>query len=173
MQPTHRSSRILLPAKAWFVYLSLFVALGLAYIPTGRLPGVPDWVALVLAFWCVREPLRIGMGSAFFCGLLVDLGHGAALGQHALAYVILAYLAAAVARRILWFQPFEQALHMLPLLLLTQVVMTAVRLLAGAEVPGWWIFLGPFVAAALWVPLHFILLLPQFQPVERDDNRPI
>lgn len=173
MQPTHRSSRILLPAKAWFVYLSLLAALGLAYIPTGRLPGVPDWVALVLAFWCVREPLRIGMGSAFFCGLLVDLGHGAALGQHALAYVILAYLAAAVSRRILWFAPFEQALHMLPLLLLTQVVMTGIRLLAGAEFPGWWIFLGPFVAAALWVPLHFILLLPQFQPVERDDNRPI
>lgn len=173
MQPTHRSSRILLPVKLWFVYLSLFVALGLTYIPTGRIPGVPDWLALVLAFWCVREPLRIGLGAGFFFGLMVDVGHGAALGQHALAYVILAYLAGAVSRRVLWFVPFEQSLHILPLLLLSEVVMTGVRLLAGAEFPGWWIFLGPFVAAALWVPLHFILLLPQYQPAERDDNRPI
>ena len=173
MQPTHRSSRILQPVKLWFVYLSLFVALVLSYIPTGRVPGVPDWMALVLAFWCVREPLRVSMGTAFLCGLLVDLGHGAALGQHALAYVMLAYLAGTVSRRVLWFQPFEQSLHILPLLLLTQVVMTVVRLLAGAEFPGWWIFLGPFVATALWVPLNFTLLLPQYRPEERDENRPI
>src|SRR5574337_933613 len=110
MQPTHRSSRILQPVKLWFVYLSLFVALVLSYVPTGRVPGVPDWMALVLAFWCVREPMRVSMGTAFFCGLLVDLGHGAALGQHALAYVVLAHLAGRVSRRVLWFQPFEQAL---------------------------------------------------------------
>ena len=65
MQPTNRSSRILLPVKLWFVYLTLFAALGLEYIPSGRTPGLPDWVALVLAFWCVREPLAIGMGVGF------------------------------------------------------------------------------------------------------------
>ena len=46
MQPTNRSSRILLPVKLWFVYLTLFAALGLEYIPSGRTPGLPDWVAL-------------------------------------------------------------------------------------------------------------------------------
>ncbi|MBL8437836.1 MAG: rod shape-determining protein MreD [Zoogloeaceae bacterium] len=173
MQPTHRSSRILLPVKRWFVYFSLLIALGLDYIPTGRLIGIPDPVALVLAFWCIREPLHVGMGVAFLLGLLVDVGHGAALGQHALGYVVLAYLSEAVSRRVLWFQPFEQALHILPIFLITQILMTGIRLLAGAEFPGWWIFLGPFVSAALWVPLHFVLLFPQFQPVERDDNRPI
>ena len=49
MQPTHRSNRILQPAKTWFIYLSLIVALVLCYIPTGRTPGVPDWVALGFA----------------------------------------------------------------------------------------------------------------------------
>ena len=68
MQPTNRSSRILLPVKLWFVYLTLFAALGLEYIPSGRTPGLPDWVALVLAFWCVREPLAIGMAWASCSG---------------------------------------------------------------------------------------------------------
>ncbi|CAM5294362.1 rod shape-determining protein MreD [Thauera mechernichensis] len=173
MQPTNRSSRILLPVKLWFVYLSLFAALGLEYIPTGRTPGLPDWVALVLAFWCVREPLRIGMGVGFVFGLLVDVGLGAAMGQHALAYVVLAYLANTLARRVLWFPSWQQALHVLPLLLLAQLLMMAVRLLAGGEFPGWSYFLSSFSSALLWAPLSFLLLLPQYQPVERDDNRPI
>ncbi|MDX5409572.1 MAG: rod shape-determining protein MreD [Thauera sp.] len=173
MQPTNRSSRILLPVKQWFVYLSLFVALGLEYIPTGRTPGLPDWVALVLVFWCVREPLVIGMGVGFVFGLLMDVGLGAAMGQHALAYVVLAYLANSLARRVLWFPAWQQALHVLPLLLLAQLLMVAVRLLAGAEFPGWSYFLSSFSSALLWLPLSFVLLLPQLQPVERDDNRPI
>jgi rod shape-determining protein MreD len=173
MQPTNRSSRILLPVKLWFVYLSLFVALGLEYIPTGRMPGLPDWVALVLAFWCVREPLHIGMGVGFVLGLLVDVGLGSAMGQHALAYVVLAYLANGLSRRVLWFTPLQQALHLLPVFLLAQALMVVVRLLAGAEFPGWIYFLSSLSSVVLWAPLSFLLLVPQYQPVERDDNRPI
>lgn len=173
MQPTNRSSRILLPVKLWFIWFSLIAALGVSYIPTGRLPGVPDWVAMVLAFWCIREPLRVGMGTAFVFGLLVDIGHGAAMGQHALAYVVLAYLTTWLSRRVLWFSPLEQALHVLPVLLFAQLLMVLARLVAGAEFPGWWYFLSSFTAAVLWVPLTFLLLLPQYQPVDRDDNRPI
>lgn len=173
MQPTNLSSRILLPVKLWFVYLSLIVALGLEYIPTGRVPGIPDWVALVLAIWCVREPLRIGMGVGFVFGLLVDIGQGAAMGQHALAYVVLAYVANGAARRVLWFPLLQQAIHMLPLFLLIQVLMLVVRVLAGAEFPGWSYFLSSLSSALLWAPLSILLMVPQYQPVDRDDNRPI
>ena len=173
MQPTNRSRRILLPVKMWFVYTTFFVALFLNYIPTGHLPAVPDFVALVLAFWCVREPLKIGIGAGFVFGLLTDIGVGAALGQHAFAYVLVAYAANELSRRVLWFTPVEQALHVLPLLFLSQLLMVAVRLMAGAEFPGWWMFFGCFVSALLWIPLHYVLLLPQYRPVERDENRPI
>lgn len=173
MQPTNRSSRILLPVKLWFVYLSLIAALGLEYIPSGRVPGIPDWVALVLAIWCVREPLRIGMGVGFVFGLLVNVGQGAAMGQHALAYVVLAYVANGAARRVLWFPLLQQAIHMLPLFLLTQVLMLVVRVLAGAEFPGWSYFLSSLSSALLWAPLSILLMLPQYRPVDRDDNRPI
>ena len=173
MQPTNRSRRILLPVKMWFVYTTFFVALFLNYIPTGHLPAVPDFVALVLAFWCVREPLKIGIGAGFVFGLLTDIGVGAALGQHAFAYVLVAYAANELSRRVLWFTPVEQALHVLPLLLLSQLLMVLVRLLAGAEFPGWSYFLSSFSSALLWMPLSLLLLLPQLQPVERDDNRPI
>ncbi len=173
MQPTFTSSRILLPVRPWFIALSLMLALLLNFLPTSNWPGMPDWVALVLCFWSVREFRRVGMGWAFLLGVVMDVADGAVLGQHSLAYVLLAFGAAGLSRRILWFPLVQQAVQIMPLLVLTQVVQAAARLLAGAEFPGWGYFIGPFVATLLWIPATFILLLPQYQPVERDDNRPI
>ena len=93
MQPTNSSRRILLPVKGWFIFLTLFVALFLNLLPLGRITGVPDWVALVLAFWCVREPLKVGMATGFALGLISDVADASLMGQHALAYVLLAFAA--------------------------------------------------------------------------------
>ena len=173
MQPTFSSSRILLPVRPWFIVASLIWAVLANFMPTAHWPGVPDWVALVLCFWSVREFRRVGMGWAFILGLLMDVADGAVLGQHCFAYVLLAYGAASLSRRILWFPIAQQALQILPMLLLCQVVQAAMRLATGADFPGWGFFIGPFIAALLWLPATFILLLPQYRPVEQDPNRPI
>ncbi|HLA35874.1 MAG TPA: rod shape-determining protein MreD [Rhodocyclaceae bacterium] len=173
MQPTHSSRRILLPARNWFIGFSLFSALLLNLIPFGRLPGVPDWVALALAFWCVHQPLRIGMGWAFVLGLAMDVANASAMGQHALAYVLLAFVASSLSRRMLWFPLAQQALHVLSMMLAMQLVMLLVRLLGGAEFPGFFWFLSSFSAAALWHPATYLLLIPQFRPEEKDVHRPI
>lgn len=173
MQPTFSSSRILLPVRPWFIVFSLFAALLLNLLPTAHWPGTPDWVALVLCFWSIRETRRVGMGWAFVLGLAMDVADGAVLGQHALAYVLLAYVAAGQSRRILWFPLMQQALQVLPMLMACQFIQLVMRMLAGADFPGWGYFIGPLVATALWLPATFILLLPQYQPVERDENRPL
>jgi rod shape-determining protein MreD len=173
IQPTHSSRRILLPARAWFIYLSLLLAFVLNLIPLGRLPGIPDWLALVLAFWCIHQPLKVGMGAAFVFGLAMDVANASLMGQHAFAYVLLAFTAGGLSRRVLWFPLAQQALHVLPMLFGTQFVMLVIRLATGAEFPGVLYFLGSFVGALLWHPLNYVLLLPQYRPVERDDNRPI
>src|SRR4051812_21195174 len=103
VQPTHTSNRILLPARGWFIFASLAIALLLNLIPFGHLPGVPDWIALVLVFWCIHQPLKVGMGAGFFLGLVMDVADGSLLGQHALAYVVLTFAAGGLSRRILWF----------------------------------------------------------------------
>jgi len=173
MQPTFTSSRILLPARPWFIYFSLVVALLLNFLPTAYWPGVPDWVALVLCFWSVREFRRVGMGWAFILGLLMDVADGSVLGQHCFAYVLLAFAASSLSRRLLWFPLAQQALQVLPLLLIAQMIQALMRLAAGGDFPGWGFFTGPVVASLLWVPLTFVLLLPQYQPVEQNPDRPI
>lgn len=173
MQPTFYSSRILLPVRPWFIAVSLFTALLLNFLPTSDWPWMPDWVALVIVFWSIREPRRVGMGTGFLLGLIMDVADASLLGQHALAYVLVSYGATALSRRVLWFPLGQQALHVLPLLLLAQGVQYLVRAMPGVVLPGLSYFIGPLVGMALWAPLTFVLLMPQYQPVERDDNRPI
>jgi rod shape-determining protein MreD len=113
------------------------------------------------------------MGWGFILGLAMDMADASLLGQHALAYVLASYGASSLARRILWFPLGQQALHIFPLLMLVQALQFTARTIAGAEFPGMTYFAGPFVAAALWLPMTYLLLLPQYQPVDRDANRPI
>jgi rod shape-determining protein MreD len=59
MLSTDRRQRILLPVKGWFIWLSLAVAIVLNLLPPGQLIAYPDWVALVLAFWCANRAASI------------------------------------------------------------------------------------------------------------------
>lgn len=165
--------RILLPAKISFIALTLGLGLLFEFLPWGKTAGVPSLCAMVIAFWCIHQPRKVGIGIAWILGLLVDVGNGALLGQHALAYSVLAFLAIAMHRRILWFRPWQQALQLLPLLLATQLLTLVIRISAGADFPGWTYFVGSFICAALWPALTFLLLLPQRQAETMDENRPI
>ncbi len=164
---------ILLPAQVSFIVLTLALGLLFDLLPWRNLAGVPDLTATVLAFWCIHQPRRVGIGIAWMLGLLLDVGNGALLGQHAFSYAVLAFLALVVHRRIHWFPLWQQALHLLLLLLSTQLLTLAIRLAAGAGFPGWTYFAGSFICAALWPVLSFLLLLPQRQAEMMDENRPI
>ncbi len=173
MQLQAQAQRILLPAKPSFIVLTLALGLLFNLLPWRSMTAVPDLTAMVLVFWCIHQPRRIGIAIAWSLGLLLDVGNGALLGQHALAYSVLAFLAFAVHRRILWFPPWEQALHVLLLLLAAQALTLVIRVAAGADFPGWSYFTGSFICAALWPVLNFLLLLPQRKPEIVDENRPI
>ena len=64
-------------------------------------------------------------------------------------------------RRVQRFSMAPQILHVIPLLLFTDLVVLLVRALAGSDFPGYAYFLGSFVGAALWPPLTHLLKLPQ------------
>lgn len=158
------SSQILLPVRMSTIIGSFAAALLLDFLPWRDLRLVPDFVALVLAFWCVRQPRLVGLGVAWTLGLLADAGNGVLLGQHALAYSLLAFLAVWLSRRILWFGPMLQSLHIALILLVAQTAVLFVRLAAGDTFPGWPIFVGPLLGAALWPAATWVLLLPQRRP---------
>ncbi len=168
-----RPQYILLPVRMSTIVASFAGALLLAFLPWPSLALAPDFVGLTLAFWCVRQSRLVGLATAWTLGLLVDASNGVLLGQHALAYSVLAFCAIALSRRILWFETWGQMLHVLLLLEGAQLVALGVRLAAGAEFPGWTLFAGPLAATALWPAVNWLLLIPQRRPIAIDENRPI
>jgi len=158
------SQQILQPVRLSTIVASFALALFLNFLPWRDLRLVPDFVALVLVFWCVRQPRLVGLGIAWTLGLVTDAGNGVLLGQHALAYSLLAFLGVWLSRRILWFGPGLQALHAGALLLVAQGVALLVRLAAGDGFPGWPLVVGPLAGAILWPAASWLLLLPQRRP---------
>src|SRR5688572_22233772 len=143
------SRHILMPARVSTVVLSFAAALVLDFMPWKDLRLVPEFVALVLTFWCVRQPRLVGLGVAWTVGLISDAGNGVLLGQHALAYSVLAFLALWLSRRILWFGPGLQALHLAPLLFASRAPAAPGALAAGDPLPGGAVVAGPLAVSPL------------------------
>ena len=154
---------ILLPARPAFMVATLLGALLLNLLPWSGwwLAMRPDFVALVLLFWCIEEPRKIGFTSAWLFGLMMDVADASLLGQHALAYSILAYAGIVLHRRVQRFSVTPQVLHVIPLLLLNDLIVLAIRMLAGSDFPGFAYFAGSIIGAALWPALAVVLKLPQ------------
>lgn len=164
---------LLLPANPLFIVFSLLLALAINLLPLGRHPAVPDVLALVLVFWAVHQPRRVGIFAAFGFGLAMDVHQGALLGQHALAYTLLSFGAIAMHRRLLWFELPAQMLHLLPLFLGVQLVTLLVRLAAGGMFPGWSMWAAPLLQTLLWPVAVLLLLAPQRRAPDPDQNRPL
>ncbi len=172
-----RGQQLLLPASPFFIAASLIGALAFNMLQNvglfGRAAWVPDLLALVLVFWSIHQPQRVGIGLAFVFGLLVDVHQGAMLGQHALCYTVLSFLAIAIHRRLLWFQAPSQAFQVLPLFAASHAIELCVRMIAGGAFPGFLMLLSPVLESALWPVISVLLLLPQRRTPNPDAHRPL
>ena len=165
--------QLLLPVNPFFIGFTLLVALAVNLLPAGRHPAQPDLLAVVLVFWNVHQPRRVGVGAAFLFGLLMDVHQGSLLGQHALSYTLLSYVAISVHRRLTWFGLAEQALQILPLFAAAHLVSLLVRMIAGDMFPGWSLLLAPLFESLLWPLATLLLLAPQRRAPDPDENRPL
>jgi rod shape-determining protein MreD len=167
------SDQLLLPVNPLFIWITLLLAFGFNLVPLGRTAYLPDLLALVLVFWNVHQPRRVGLGAAFVFGLMMDVHDSAVLGQHALAYTLLSFFAITIHRRLLWFGVLSQAMQILPLFVAAHAVSMVVRMLVGGMLPGWELMLAPVFESLLWPVVSLLLLAPQRRPPDPDQNRPL
>lgn len=165
---------LLLPANPKFIALTFLLAL-LLHMLLGLLGWywLPDVLAVVMVFWTVHQPRRVGLILAFLLGLALDVHESALLGQNALSYVVLSGLATLAQRRLLWFPLREQALQTLPIFLAAALVEWVSRLIVDDVWPSWSQLPAPFMQAVLWPVVGALLLAPQRRAFERDDIRPL
>ena len=165
--------KLLLPASPGFIWASLGAALLLNMLPLGRVPWMPDFLVLVLVFWNVHQPLRVGIGVAFMFGLGMDVHQSSMLGQHAFSYTALSFFAAMIHRRLLWFSVPSQAVQVLPLFAAAHGVELVIRMVAGGIFPGWIMLMAPVFESLLWPVVSILLLMPQRRALNPDENRPL
>ena len=172
-----QGQQLLLPANPLFVWGSLFAGLLLNMLQNmglwGRAAWVPDLLAVVLVFWTVHQPLRVGIVAAFVFGLMMDVHQGALLGQHAMSYTLLSFFAITIHRRLLWFTVPSQAAQVFPLFAVAHLTELVLRMAAGGAFPGFLMFLAPVLEALLWPVASITLLAPQRRAPDPDENRPL
>jgi rod shape-determining protein MreD len=165
------SEEILLPVKPLYIAITLLVAMMINMLPlSGWVLGVrPDFVALVLLYWGIHQPRKIGFLPAWLLGLAMDVADGSLFGQHALAYSVMMFAAIALHRRVSMFDMRHQILHLLPILLIMQFIVLGVRHAAGGVIPGWWYFLSSITGALLWPATDLLLKIPLRQRPDPDE----
>jgi rod shape-determining protein MreD len=139
--------------------LSAVGALALAVVP---LPDVvdafrPDFLVLVVFYWCIESPHAGGLSLAFFSGLALDVIHGVVLGQHALALTLMGAWATHLRLRIRVFSVLSQCLAVLVLLTGYQFVLFWVDGATGNPVTTFGRWLAPFIGALLWPVLTGVM----------------
>jgi len=143
----------------WLILLTFIVAFMLTVIP---LPDMlqyirPEWSALVLLYWCMALPGRIGVGIGWSVGLLLDVLTGTLLGQHALGMTVIAYLIINLHQRIRIFPLWQQAIIIWMILNLYQILLLWFDGITGQPPKGLQFWLPPISGMILW-PIIFIWL---------------
>ncbi len=143
----------------WVIVLSLLVALVLTLLPLPpwAAPYRPDWVALVLIYWCLALPERVSVGISWSMGLLLDGLSGTLIGQHALGLSVMAFLTAKLHQRIRLFPIWQQSLTVMLLLAMNQMMVLWVNGILGRP-PHSWLYWAPSLIGLLLWPWVFGLL---------------
>ena len=117
----------------------------------------PEFVAMVVIYWVVVAPFRIGMVFAWSLGLLLDILQGAVLGQHALALTVLAYLCFLFHRRLAMLSPFGQALSVVLLILVYRLIGYWVHNATGGSHYSLQLLLPAATTALAWPAIKGVL----------------
>ncbi len=141
------------------IFLSFLVAFMLTAMPLPEWATFwrPAWVALVLIYWVMALPNRIGIGTAWVLGLLIDVLQGTILGLNAMSYALLAFLIIKSYQRIRVYSLVQQSAIVGFLMSFYLLLSLWVQSLTGSPEISWMYWMSAFTNMLLW-PWLFIVL---------------
>jgi len=132
------------------VTLPQFIPLEMGYLR-------PEWVALVLFYWTIALPHRVGVVIAWVLGLIVDVLLGSLLGQHSIALIAVAYIGASLYQRLRMFTVWQQSLIVFAAMGVYQLINYWIESIVGSAEWNVWNLLPSIVSAFIW-PWVFLVL---------------
>jgi rod shape-determining protein MreD len=134
------------------IFLTLVAALLLSIMPMPLWTqwARPEWVAMVLIYWVMALPERVGIGIAGLTGLALDIVEGAPLGQNMFALGVLTYLVLILYQRLRMYNALQQSAVIFVLLGLNQLLCHWVQTMVGTPSPNLLFILPALVSAMIW-----------------------
>jgi rod shape-determining protein MreD len=153
----------------WLIHGSFLFGLLFAIfpLPASIQAARPYLLAMLLAYWAMEVPLKVGLATAFFLGLLADLVSSSLLGEQALRLVVLVFLIQRFRARLRFFPLWQQALAIGLLLFNDRVIVALIHLAVGAPQLPWVSWLAPIIGMVLWPWLFVLLDLARLRARER------
>ncbi|HAJ75431.1 MAG TPA: rod shape-determining protein MreD [Gammaproteobacteria bacterium] len=144
----------------WVIFLTFFIAYLLAIVPFPEwaMNFRPEWVPMVLIYWVMALPYRIGIGSAWMAGLILDILEGSVMGLNSMALVIIAYVTLSLHLRLRMFSSLQQAGLVLALVGLSLMLSNWLQIMTGQTVTSNLMFLMAALTSAVIWPSLFQLL---------------
>ena len=145
--------------KVWVIPATFLASYVLISFPVGlQWRGyAPDWVTLVLIYWCMAAPQRVGVGAAWLVGLGLDLLTFGLVGSHALTKTVIAFLVGRVALRLRAYPVWQQAAFILILLVVETAILVGIEYLVDGQLGGMVSWPALAVGVAVWPLLFWIL----------------
>ena len=137
--------------------LCIAMLLTILPMPEWARPFRPQWVTLVMLYWAIALPHRVGVGSGFVAGIILDVLTGTLLGQHALGLSVVTFVAIQLHQRIRVFPFWQQSLGILILLVMEHLLALWVTGATRGISPGLIYWSVPLIGALLW-PWIFVTL---------------
>jgi len=143
----------------WIIVATLIVALMLTMMPLPEWARTlrPQWVPMVLIYWALALPQRVSVVWGWIFGLLLDVVHGAVLGQYALAMTVLIYIVSMLYQRLRLFPLSQQAIIVTMLIVLQLLVVLWIKGAIGEAPDSWTYWLTALTTGLLW-PWCFLVL---------------
>ena len=143
----------------WIIVMSFVVAFMLMALP---LPGWavnwrPAWVAIVLIYWCMAVPDRIGIAVGWFLGLILDVQLSTVLGQNALGLALIAFITIKTYKRMRVYPLAQQAVLICFYILLYELIMLWITSYLGTSTHDWTYWMPAITSMLLW-PWLFIIM---------------
>jgi rod shape-determining protein MreD len=126
-------------------------------LPESIEPARPELLLLLVIYWSLSAPRIAGLAFAWICGLAMDVLAGPILGQHAAAFLFVAFLTHKFQLRMRIFPIWHQTLTVFMLLALYEFLVFWIDGIIGPAITSWMRWLPVFTSALLWPLLVAVL----------------
>lgn len=126
-------------------------------LPHWYVEGRPLWLPLVVGYWSLAAPRRLGILTAWAVGFLFDAIRASPLGEHALVLSVLAYVIQRYHLQIRSFHLGQQMLALGGLFLLGEFLIFWINGILTQPGPLLAYVLPVLVSTCLWPPVFMIL----------------